>query len=73
MSEARDKKSAAAKSAQMVLVALNPHSGVDVLGDHPSPLLVAGEVGKFTPTEARELLKLVNRHGVPVCLTAREK
>jgi hypothetical protein len=57
----------ATKAETLVLLELNPASGVDVLGDGTPPLLVTGWEREFTPAEAATLLALTNEHGTPVC------
>lgn len=52
---------------EFVTLALNPASGVDVLGDAMPPLLWAGVERDFTRAEADALLLLTNRHGTPIC------
>lgn len=51
---------------EMVTLALNEASGVDVLGDGVPPLLWVGIERDFTVAEADALLALRNPHGTPI-------
>lgn len=57
--------------AEVVDLELNPSSGIDVLGDSAPPLMFAGSVFGFTNAEAEALLKLRNKHGVPIVRIAK--
>lgn len=57
---------------EMVTLALNEASGVDVLGDGNPPLLWVGIERDFTVAEADALLALTNRHGTPIVRTVDE-
>lgn len=56
--------SAKKRSQDVIVLELNPASGVDVLGD--PPLLWQGVERDFTPAEAEKALRLVNEHGTPI-------
>lgn len=57
---------------EMVTLALNEASGVDVLGDGKPPLLWVGIERDFTVAESKALLALKTRHGVSVVRTVDE-
>ena len=57
---------------EMVTLALNAASGIDVLGDGNPPLLWVGIERDFTVAESKALLSLRNRHGVSIVRTVDE-
>lgn len=65
-----EKKPAKSKPSLIVLE-LNPASGVDVLGDQP--VLWQGMDREFTPSEAADLLALRNSHGTPICRVVKDE